>query len=102
MKSLSKNILMCYPGFPAPTPEYKFHETRRWRFDYAFLDVKLAVELEGGIWTKGRHTRGKGFSNDMQKYNSASELGWTLLRYEPTKIDFDQIEKTYNRLKQFN
>jgi very-short-patch-repair endonuclease len=97
-----------------PTKEYKFHETRRWKIDYAWSDIKLAVELEGGAYpfhklitnkitgkkeskliTSGRHTRGKGFENDLEKYNAMIEQGWTLLRYLPTKINWSQIERLY-------
>jgi len=41
-------------GLPAPTPEYRFHATRRWRFDYAFVQQKIAVEVEGGVWANVR------------------------------------------------
>lgn len=61
--------------------EHKFHPTRRWRFDFADLENKIAIECEGGIWTSGRHTRGAGFSNDTEKYNQAVLLGWRVLRY---------------------
>ena len=33
--------------------EYQFHPTRKWRFDFAHLDRKIAVECEGGIWRQG-------------------------------------------------
>src|SRR3989338_1901333 len=70
-------------GLPMPEQEYKFHTTRKWRFDFAFLQKhkKIAVELEGGIFSGGRHTRGSGFIADCQKYNAAALLGWTVLRY---------------------
>lgn len=58
--------------------EYKFHSGRRWRFDYACPVKKIAVEQEGGIWIIGRHNRGKGFINDMEKYNAATVMGWRL------------------------
>lgn len=61
--------------------EYKFHPTRQWRFDFAFPHHKIAIELEGGIWTGGRHTRGKGFESDCEKYNEAAKAGWLVLRY---------------------
>ena len=51
--------------------EYRFNPDRRWRFDFAWPDKKVAVEMEGGIWIKGRHNRGRGMINDMIKYNWA-------------------------------
>lgn len=65
--------------------EHRFHETRRWRFDFAF-DTKLAVEVEGGVFIGGYHTRGAGFRADCEKYNAAAELGWTVLRYTDREI----------------
>ena len=84
--------------------EFKFHPERKWRFDFANFDLKVAVEIEGGAFTNGRHTRGKGFINDMQKYNAAIELGWIVLRYTHSQINeaetYRQIKKVCdNRLK---
>ena len=76
--------------------EYKFCDGRKWRFDYALPDLKIAIEIEGGVFSNGRHTRGKGYLNDMEKYNMASELGWTLLRYTPTQLN---ESKTYEQIK---
>ncbi|NYZ70022.1 hypothetical protein H0A36_28820, partial [Endozoicomonas sp. SM1973] len=59
---------------PKPVTEYKFHPKRRWRFDFAWPDKKLAVEVEGGGWVNGRHNRGQGFANDMEKYHEAMDL----------------------------
>ena len=73
-------------GLPDPEREFRFHETRRWRFDFAFPNKMLAVEVEGGIWTGGRHVRGKGFGADAEKMNEAALLGWTVLRFTPTVI----------------
>lgn len=58
--------------------EHRFHETRRWRFDFAFPEQKLAVEIHGAIFTQGRHSRGKGIEGDMEKINAAQELGWNV------------------------
>jgi very-short-patch-repair endonuclease len=87
-------------GLPAPTPEYKFDLVRKWRIDYAWPAIKLAVELEGGAYTRGRHTRGYGFIGDMEKYNALAEQGWTLLRYVPDvrKIKYTQIFSVYRKL----
>lgn len=62
--------------------EYRFHATRRWRFDFAFVALKLAVEIEGGTQSrKSRHTSPEGFHNDCDKYNAAGFAGWTVLRF---------------------
>jgi hypothetical protein len=65
--------------------EYQFCRDRKWRFDYAVRD-SLAIEIEGGAWSKGRHTRGKGFIADMEKYNTATMMGWRVLRFTPEQI----------------
>ena len=67
-------------SLPEPEREYRFHPTRRWRFDLAYPDLKLAFECEGGIWVSGRHVRGQGFVSDCEKYNEAALMGWTVYR----------------------
>ena len=66
--------------------EYHFSATSRHRFDAALPCCYLAIEVEGGIHTKGRHTRGAGFAGDMLKYNLAAVDGWKILRFTPTQI----------------
>ena len=68
-------------GIPTPKLEYRFHHKRRFRFDLAWREVKVAVEIEGGDWIRGRHQRPDGFNKDCEKYNLAAELGWVVLRY---------------------
>jgi hypothetical protein len=72
-------------GLPIPIPECTFHPTRKWRFDWAFIDARLAVEIEGGAFLKdgGRHTRGSGFRNDLEKYAEAAILGYRVIRVLP-------------------
>jgi hypothetical protein len=67
-------------GF-TPEREYRFCEGRRWKFDFAFPENMVAVEIEGGIWSGGRHTRGAGYTKDLEKYNTAARLGWKVYRY---------------------
>ena len=92
-------------GMPAPETEYIFYSKRRWRIDYAWPDVKLAIEIEGGVYSKGRHVRPRGFVGDLEKYNMLTECGWVLLRYQPGKkknditVDYDQISRVYLNLK---
>lgn len=66
---------------PSPESEFRFHPVRKWRFDFAWPDQKVAVEIEGGAWTNGRHQRGKGFIADMDKYNTATLDGWRVFRF---------------------
>lgn len=66
--------------------EHPFHPARRWRFDYAILPHKIAVEVEGGAWTYGRHTRPQGFMADMEKYNQAALMGWRVFRVTPQEL----------------
>jgi len=61
--------------------ENKFHPKRKWLSDLSIPDKMIAIELEGGVWTKGRHTRGQGYIDDCTKYNAATVLGWRVLRY---------------------
>jgi hypothetical protein len=75
-------------GLPIPQAEWRFHATRRWRFDWAFIETsnRLAVEVEGGAFIGGRHTRGAGFLKDLEKYAEATVLGWRILRVTPKQI----------------
>lgn len=71
---------------PEPVPEFRFDAVRRFRFDYAFPLHRVAVEIDGGVWSGGRHTRGEGFIRDQQKTNLAAKLGWYVLRYTPDRL----------------
>lgn len=82
--------------------EFQFHDVRKWRFDYAIPSAKIAIEVEGGVFKKrsfvnkqtgfiettvgGRHTSGVGFLKDMEKYNTATSLGWRILRATPDTL----------------
>lgn len=69
-----------------PVKEHRFHPTRMWRFDYAFPEYKVALEVEGGVYTQGRHTRPRGFLGDVDKYNAAAVSGWCVLRTTPSEL----------------
>lgn len=86
-------------GMPCPIPEYRFTPPRKWRLDYAWPDVKLAIEIEGGVYKYCGHNSISGFIKDIDKYNALTENGWALLRYQPKKINYNQIEKVYKQLK---
>lgn len=73
-------------GLPIACPEYRFDRERKWRFDYAFPEQKVALEVEGGVWTRGRHTRGSGYVKDMEKYSEAAAQGWRIVRVTPDQL----------------
>lgn len=77
--------------------EYRFHKTRKWRIDYYLPEYMIAIEVEGAVWTRGRHTRGSGFVKDIEKYNEITAAGIALIRTTPSKLlnqDFiDLIER---------
>lgn len=85
--------------------EFKFHPVRMWRFDYASPEHKVALEVEGGVWTQGRHTRPQGFLEDIEKYNQAALAGWTVLRTTPSDLlkgkTLDMIKQATQPIKQF-
>ena len=61
--------------------ELQFHPERKWRFDYAFPSRKIAIEIDGAIWTLGRHNRPRGYLADMEQLNTAASMGWLVLRF---------------------
>lgn len=71
---------------PDAVTEHRFHPTRKWRFDFAIPSARLAIEIDGGVWTSGRHSRGAGQIADMEKLNAAAILGWRVLRFTPQQI----------------
>ena len=81
------------------TPEFKFHPVRKWRFDF-ILAKGIAVEVEGGIYIDGRHSRGAGMETDMYKYNEALLLGYRVLRFSTgmvkSGVAIDTIRRAIN------
>lgn len=72
--------MLILAGLPEPEREYRFAPPRKWRFDYCWIAQRVALEYEGGIYSGGRHVRGKGYANDCRKYTEASLRGWVLIR----------------------
>lgn len=74
---------------PEAVTEYPFAQTlgRKWRFDFAYPELKVAIEVEGGTWAAGRHNTGAGMEKDMEKYNFAMLLGWVVLRFNDHMIE---------------
>ena len=66
--------------------EFKFHPSRMWRADFHLKGKKILVEVEGGIWSNGRHTRGKGYLGDLEKYNAATMMGYQVIRFSTEQV----------------
>lgn len=73
--------LRVSPAIPTPCRGWRVCEHRKWEFDFAWPDVKVALEVEGGTKSgKSRHSKGQGFVNDCEKYNAATLAGWKVYR----------------------
>ena len=77
---LPLNVPMC-------VREYQFDANRKWRFDRCWPPAMVAIELEGGVHTGGRHVRGAGFEKDCEKMNAASLAGWKVGRFSARMVD---------------
>jgi very-short-patch-repair endonuclease len=89
--SLERAFLFTWAamGGPPLTAEYRFSPPRRWRLDFAHVPAAVAVELEGGVWSGGRHVRPAGFEADCQKYNAATAAGWAVFRLTRRSLEAD-------------
>ena len=77
-------------GLPEPTLEYVFAKPRKFRFDICWPERRVAVEVDGGTWTGGRHVSGAGYERDCVKINAATERGWSVYRYTSGMVKSDE------------
>lgn len=75
------NFCARFPNLPQPVRQHRFHDVRLWRFDFAWPEVKVAVEIQGGSWIQGGHNRGIGQSKDLEKQRTAVMMGWRILPF---------------------
>ena len=70
-------------------------DTRKWKADFAWPDIRLLVEIEGGTRSgRSRHTKGEGFQRDCEKYNTAALLGWVVLRFTSEDVEMGRALST--------
>lgn len=120
-------VRMLLPHLPPPETQYRFAALsvklgsgvkkrlenaglRDWRFDFAWPEAKVAVEIDGGQWKPiyrrdgsvsygGRHNTPEGFRRDCEKLNAATLLGWVVLRFtgemleENVQLVLEQVEQ---------
>jgi very-short-patch-repair endonuclease len=86
--ALAFPALLAYlaPDLPAPVAEYRFDKVRKWRMDFAWVNERVSVEVDGSEWTRGRHTRGAGYISDCWKANTAQLAGWIYLKFTSTML----------------
>jgi len=85
-------------GGPALEREFRFHQTRKWRADFAHIDSRTPIEIEGGIYIQGRHNRPQGFAADAEKYLEAALDGWRVLLLTELQITAPMIERIIRRV----
>jgi very-short-patch-repair endonuclease len=73
--------------------EHRFHDTRKWRLDFAHVEAKVGIEIQGGIWNGGRHGRGYGIAQDNEKSNEAIFCGWVIIKLAGNQITTETLEK---------
>ncbi len=100
-KKLHSRVALQLLGLPKPVGEFQFHPTRRWRFDYAWPDQKIALEIHGATHKGGRHVTGKGFAGDREKMNEAQLLGWIVIEAATENIGMlrDWVERAFEGRK---
>lgn len=83
MSALETSFLVRWKiaGGPPVEREVRFHPTRKWRFDFANRAARCAIEIDGGVFSGGRHGRGMGMVKDCEKYRAAADLGWRIWRF---------------------
>ena len=102
MKPATKfEMLWCSLGGCLLIKEYQFAPNRKFRMDYygELNGIKFCVELEGGIFVRGRHTRPSGFLRDMEKYNLAAQLGIFVFRVPSHNISAEWLSPIIKSIK---
>ncbi len=74
-------------GYPPPMVEFKFHPNRRWRFDFCWPDKLIALEVQGGLFIRGAHSRGAYIVKSQEKYNHAALMGWRIFYFQPKEFN---------------
>ena len=80
-------------GGPELKREFRFHMDRKWRADFAHVESRTLIEVEGGIYVQGRRNRPQGFAADAEKYLEAALAGWRVVRLADPLITAPMVER---------
>ena len=82
--------------------EVKFHPTRKWRLDFAEMQMgkKVGIEISGGIWVKSKHSSGTGIMRDAEKNREAIFMGWDVFTLTPSDIKADLLRRIIQFIKE--
>ena len=80
-------------------PEFRFCPGRRFRFDFAWPACHVAVELDGGTFSQGRHNRPSGFAKDCEKNNLACDQGWTVFHLCTGQVTLEEVTKIHGFIR---
>ena len=83
---------------PIPERQFKFHPTRKWAFDFAWVEFRVAAEIQGGTFVGGAHSRGGGLLNDHEKINEAQLLGWRVFQFSSPEVRVPKNKHSSNAL----
>ena len=84
-------------GLPEPVREYRAIAGRKFRFDFAWLEQRLLVEVNGGTYTKGAHSTGRGIARDYEKANLAVLQGWRVLTFDGKAVKSGEAVETIRK-----
>ena len=102
-KRAHDNPAVCPPPLECALCEgqaavHDYHHGRAYRCDFAWPEQRVILEVEGAVWTQGRHTRGSGFLKDMVKYNALTEAGWAVYRVSQREITSGEALRIIERV----
>jgi len=84
-------------GLPEPIREYPAIKGRKFRFDFAWLEQRLLVEVNGGTFTRGGHSTGVGIRRDYEKANLAQLAGWRVLSFDGKAVKSGEAVEVVRR-----
>jgi very-short-patch-repair endonuclease len=92
-------LLIRAEGLPEPEREYMFAKSigRRWRLDFAYPEKRIGIEVQGGTYIRGAHSRGTGLERDYEKYNQAQVLGWDVYQFSRKMIESGEAIETIRK-----